>query len=213
MKSLFLLLSITLMSYETYSQVNMYDKPIKVNPKSTFAPVDLNQMQKAINVRQAKYDANLKYVDELIDWTYSLRSETNDHIFISKMSSYYKKLRSFDNKDLSIMTNQIRDVELGIKDEIYKYNARIRKIENASKSLPSKYKYSNQSVLVERAAKLKDKPDVFGKVLKIIPKGEHVIIVGHNNNYWKVFYEGKEGFIMEDLYFETTYKIEKFISK
>lgn len=115
------------------AQVNRYDRPAAATFKNTYVSPDFNLIMKVLNDKQAAYDQNRNYIDALINWIYELKSQTNETQFISSMDSYYKKLRSFDGEDLSVMSNQIRAVELGIKEEIDKYNTRVKEANNPSK--------------------------------------------------------------------------------
>lgn len=116
-----------------FAQVNRYDRPATATFKNTYVSPDFNLMMKVLNDKQAAYDQNKNYIDALINWIYELKSQANETQFISSMDSYYKKLRSFDGEDLSVMSNQIRAVELGIKEEIDKYNTRAKEANNPSK--------------------------------------------------------------------------------
>lgn len=101
-------------------------QPVNSTYQSTYVPLDLSLIQNALERRQAAYDNNQKYIDNLIDWIYDLKSKTNEEMFINAMDVHYKKLRSFDGKDLSLLSNQIRQVELGIKEDIDSYNSRLK---------------------------------------------------------------------------------------
>lgn len=86
---------------------------------------NLDGLALALKQRQDRYDKNKKYLDGLIDWVFELKSKTNNQDFLSAMDKYYKKLREFDDKDLSVLSNEIRNIELGIKEEISNYNSGI----------------------------------------------------------------------------------------
>ncbi len=109
----------------SFAQINRYSNgPIPANIQSTYTPLDLNAVENAINKRQQEYDDNQKKIDGLIDWIYELKGQTSDEEFKEALSEYYKTLRSFDGQDLSRMNDEIRDVELGIKELIDKYNSK-----------------------------------------------------------------------------------------
>lgn len=102
-----------------------YYQPVQTTYKSQYVPEDLNAIKDALERRSAAYEQNLKYIDMLIDWIYDLKSKTTDEKFKDSMNEHYLTLRSFDGKDLSLMRNQIRQVELSIKEDIDDYNERI----------------------------------------------------------------------------------------
>lgn len=91
-----------------------------------FIKSDIGALQNALDDRQAEHDKNEKYINNLIDWIYDLKTKTNEKEFINVLDANYKKLRSFENEDLSLIGKNIRQVELTIKDEILKYNARLQ---------------------------------------------------------------------------------------
>ena len=77
-------------------------------------------------------------------------------------------------------------------------------------SLPNKYKSFVVEATTKTTAKLRYEPSPLSNIKKQIPKDEKIYIIGFNDNYWKVFYKGEEGFMSDGLYFDTTYKMMKF---
>lgn len=98
-----------------------------------FNPVDLGTIQNVLNEKQAAYDQNRKYIDNLIDWIYDLKQQTTEQKFLTSLDYYYKKLRSFDGKDLATLGSEIRKIEYGIKEEIDNYNTRIKEANDPEK--------------------------------------------------------------------------------
>jgi tetratricopeptide (TPR) repeat protein len=133
MKTINCLVFFLLIGQLAFPQVNRYDRPAPATFKSTYVSPDFNLMMKVLNDKQAAYDQNKNYIDALINWIYDLKSKTNDKQFIESMDLYYKRLREFDNQDLSLMSNNIRQVELSIKEEIDKYNTRVKEANDPSK--------------------------------------------------------------------------------
>jgi len=126
MKTSILFIILLTGSMITFAQTNRYDQPARSNYQNTYVSPDFNLMIKALNDRQALFDQNRAATDALINWIFELKSQTNEKQFIDAMNSYYQRLRAFDNQDFSLLSNQIRSVELGIKEEIDKYNTRIK---------------------------------------------------------------------------------------
>jgi len=104
-----------------------------------FNPINLGTIQNALNEKQSAYDKNKAYIDNLINWIFKLKQQTNDRQFLSSMDAYYKQLRSFDGKDLAALSNEIRKIDLGIKEEIDKHNTRISETNDPQKYLDSGY--------------------------------------------------------------------------
>lgn len=99
---------------------------------SQYVPIDFKSINSSIERWQAANDQNQKYINSLINWIFDLKSKTNDKSLLDALDMHYKVLRQFDGKDLAIMNKEIRDVELGIKEDVDKYNTRI-------KEAPSKF--------------------------------------------------------------------------
>lgn len=133
MKKVVFLSLFILFSLSGFAQVNRYDRPAQSTYQNTYVSPDFNLLMKVLNDKQAAYDQNKNYIDALINWIYDLKSKTNEKQFIALMDSYYKKLRGFDGQDLSVMSNNIRQIELGIKEEIDKYNTRIKEANDPAK--------------------------------------------------------------------------------
>ena len=76
--------------------------------------------------------------------------------------------------------------------------------------LPDKYKNNHIISKINSRAKLRDKPTPFGNIIKEILVGELIYVIGYEGNYWKVFYKGDIGYLMDGLYFETTYEMMRF---
>lgn len=128
----------------------------------TYTPADLSAIRNELERRQAAYDNNKKYVDNLIDWIYDLKSKTKDQTFLDAMDIRYKKLRSFDGQDLSLLSDQIRQVELDIKEDINSYNARLE-----SANDPVKYWNKGNDFLKEK--KYRDAIQQYGYVAQLAP--------------------------------------------
>jgi len=107
-------------------QTNQWNTIEKVEPGLRYTPIDLSLLEKALDKRQETYDNNLKYVNSLIDWIYELKLKTSEKEFLEAMANYYQKLRKFDGQDLSLLGNDIRKIELEIKEEIDRYNTRLK---------------------------------------------------------------------------------------
>lgn len=146
------------------------DKPIEFNakiqyPKTQVYTPNYDRMANALKQRQARYDANEKYIDNLIDWIYKLKSQTNEKQFLTQMDKKYQKLRSFDGKDLSLLGGEIRNVELSIKEEIDKYNQRIKELNN-----PDKYwKAANR---LRNEGKFNEALEQYSMVIELTPNFE-----------------------------------------
>ncbi len=104
--------------------------------------------------------------------------------------------------------------EIFFKGDIaYVHDLYIKKSEITSYikySLPEKYKSFAVEATTKAISKLRYEPSPLSNIKKQIPKDETIYVIGYNNNYWKIFYRGEEGYLIDGLYFETSYKMMKF---
>ena len=98
--------------------------------------------------------------------------------------------------------------DIGYVHDLYIKETKITSI--IKYSLPEKYRRNNVKSKTKTLAKLRDKPSPLGNITTRIPKGEIIYVVGFEDNYWKVFYKGKLGYLTDGFYFETTYKMMRF---
>lgn len=124
MKKNKLILGLLLISISVFSQIEYVPQ---------YVPMDVGAMKNALDKKQAHYDHNKQYIKNLIDWIFELKSQTDDLDFRNVLDINYKKLRAFDGKDLSLLDTKIRAIELDIKEEIEKYNAKIREANDPTK--------------------------------------------------------------------------------
>jgi tetratricopeptide (TPR) repeat protein len=130
MKQLLLIITFSALSLQFFGQY--------VNQ---FVETDLGALQNIMDRSQSKFDKNLAKIESLMDWIIELRQQTNEKEFLNAMNLKYNKLRSFLDKDISILSREILAVELGIKEDIEKYNLRLKEASN-----PEKYwKTANES--------------------------------------------------------------------
>lgn len=93
--------------------------------QSQFAPLDLNLMQKALKDKEKEFDQNENYLYEMEKWIIDLKGKTTDNKFIEGLDYYLKKLKSYENEDLSMYRTELKQIEVNVIEEISKYNKRI----------------------------------------------------------------------------------------
>lgn len=74
----------------------------------------------------------------------------------------------------------------------------------------SNYNQKNITAIITYDAKLKDKPKVYGDIITVILKGEVVNVIGFEEDYWKVNYNGNIGYLFGDMYFKVTDDMKRF---
>jgi tetratricopeptide (TPR) repeat protein len=163
MKKLFLSYACLIIVTNTFCQVNRYDKPADANFNNTYVSPDYDAILKVGLEKQAHYDRNKKQIDNLINWIFELKLKTDEKQFHNALDLYYKKLRSYDGKDLSLLDNEIRNIEFGIKEEIDSYNTRSKEANN-----PEKYwNIANEQM---NAEKYKDAISNYDIVIQLAPE-------------------------------------------
>jgi hypothetical protein len=175
-------------SLDSLSQVNRYNKPVPVKYKSQYVPKDLSLIKDVLMYKEAQYYNNMKKIDALIEWTYDIRSASNDAAFIRKIDKHYNKLRTFDNEDLSLLTREIRQVELAIKEDVYNYNKAIdnKKKEEANKFRPgSEIKVFNSSHITDRS----------GNIIYLVPQKSIVYLIEYQGRRMYVKSDGHKGYL------------------
>ena len=193
----FLFLVIGVLSFcfmDSIAQINRFSKPVPANFESTYVPLSSEQIsaiKSALDRRQALHDNNKKHIDNLIDWLFELRNKDTDELFQNQMKVHYKKLRAFDGKDLSVETEKIRTIELGIKENILDYNFRVKE---KNKKQPKEMLPVGSKVFLFSLKGLHKFADIESEVI-IEVKGKVELISICNDGYYKTKYEGKIGYI------------------
>ncbi|MFV0312939.1 MAG: hypothetical protein ACK5KN_14995 [Dysgonomonas sp.] len=155
---------------------------------SKFKPFSYGEMESAVMAVQKKYEANEKRVDALIDYIFEIKEQTSDKEFLQKMDSYYKKLKSFYGQDLARMDREIREVQLGIKEEVDKYNRKNKEETEQPKKTDGYERYKGLSGIqeVNSSAPLLSEPNTSAKHIGIIKTGKVEIIRQVNKSYYYV---------------------------
>jgi tetratricopeptide (TPR) repeat protein len=102
-----------------------YFQPSSTQYQSQFAPLDLNLMHKILKDKEAEFDQNQNYLYELEKWVIDLKAQTNDNGLIAGLDYYLKKLKSYESADLAMYRSELKQIEVGVLEEISKYNKKI----------------------------------------------------------------------------------------
>jgi V8-like Glu-specific endopeptidase len=85
----------------------------------------------------------------------------------------------------------------------------INEVANLS-GMPAEYKNNYEKATITYPAKMRDEPFVGGDILETISKGSIIYVVGFQDSYWKIYYNGQEGFLIDGLYFSSTNEMMRF---
>lgn len=103
--------------------------------------------------------------------------------------------------------------KLGYSHEMYfeeTYETFIIKEAEKYSKMPPEYQSNNEIATITKQAKMRGKPSPLDNVIGYISKGEVIYVVGFEENYWKIFYDGKLGYLMDGFYFDVTYQMMRF---
>ena len=102
--------------------------------------------------------------------------------------------------------------KLGYSHEMYfeeTYETFIIKEAEKYSKMPPEYQ-NNEIATITSSAKMKNKPSVLGDIIATISEGEIIYVVGFEDGFWKIFYNGKEGYLFDGMYFNVTYEMMRF---
>lgn len=103
--------------------------------------------------------------------------------------------------------------KIGYSHEMYfeeTYDTFIIKEAEKYSKMPPKYQSNNEIATITSTAKMKNKPSVLGDIITNISEGEIIYVVGFEDGFWKIFYNGKEGYLFDGMYFDVTYDMMRF---
>jgi tetratricopeptide (TPR) repeat protein len=135
MKKMFFILSL---SYNAvaFSQSFLGDAASYGTPvQSTYVPYPTDAYMKLLEMKateaanlEAQYNGNKKYRDDLIDWIFKMKTQTNEKQFLDVMDYYYKQLREMDGRDFTYLGYDLDTIKGFLKEEIDKYNTRQKEL-------------------------------------------------------------------------------------
>lgn len=103
--------------------------------------------------------------------------------------------------------------KLGYSHDMYfeeSYQTYIIKEAEKYSKMPPKYQSNNEIATIKSRAKMKNKPHILGDIIVYINKGEIIYVVGYEDGFWKIFYNGREGYLFDGMYFDVTYEMMRF---
>lgn len=149
---------------------------------SKYKRATYEQMAVPVIAAQKKYEENAAKVDELIESIFEYKSQSDDQQFLDTMDKFYKKLKTFYDYDLARMDKDIREINFAIKEEVEKYN---RRIKQQSSSYQEKEKLSLKGIQhVINSAPLYEKPNINSKSICIMELGIVEIISQVNDKFY-----------------------------
>jgi len=181
------------------SQVKLARKDvliIEVNSTSYSNPV-VSENVKPINVR-TKSEAKFKDKPDVLGNIIAYIPKSTMIEIVGKEDLYWKVF--YKGK-------------LGYSHEMYfeeTYDTFIIKEAEKYSKMPPKYQSNNEIATITSTAKMKNKPSVLGNIITNITEGEIIYVVGFDDGFWKIFYNGREGYLFDGMYFDVTYDMMRF---
>lgn len=127
-KMLFTIVIVTI-SKMLNAQITPYSKPIEYDYK----PQNLERFAQPLAQKQAMYNQNYAYLQDLVSWINNVKSKVNEPTLNSHLDEYYKILKIYEKKDLSVLYKELKQIEVGISEEINQYNKRINEQNDPNK--------------------------------------------------------------------------------
>lgn len=103
--------------------------------------------------------------------------------------------------------------KIGYSHEMYfeeTYETFIIKESEKFSKMPLEYQNNYETAIISQKAKMRNKPSAYSDIICYIQKGELIYIVGFSDWYWKIYYDGREGYLFDGMYFEVTFKMMRF---
>lgn len=173
--------------FSVSGQIGAWDKPAEQPIINTVQPLPFNELLQAGLARQKMYDDNQQYADWLLDKIYEIKRGNTDDSLNWAMDNYIKQLKEYFHADYSRLSQPLRDINLGIKEELYNYHEReIRPVHN------DRYK----TVTMDCGIYVYNQNE--WKLLKVIDKGIKVLIINEIQDLYIVKYNGLEGYMKKD---------------
>jgi len=169
---------------------------IEVNSTSYFDPV-VSENIKPINVK-TKSEAKIKDKPDVLGNIIGYIPKSTVVEIVGKEDVYWKVF--YKGK-------------IGYSHEMYfeeTYETILIKEAEKYSKMPPEYQNNNEIATITNQAKMRDKPSPLGNVIRYISEGEVIYVVGFEDNYWKIFYDGKVGYLMDGFYFDVTYPMMRF---
>lgn len=179
MKKILLAIVVNLVFNVIQAQISPYSKPMKTDYK----PLNLDRFAQPLAQKQAAYNQNYSYLQELIQWINKIKSEVSEKELNENLDIYLEYLQEFKKLDLSVLYKDLKQMETGISNEINQYNSRLKE-END----PSKYWQAGNDAYQKR--ELPMAIDNYNMVIKLAPtymgayynRGMSYYILGNYSN-------------------------------
>lgn len=178
------------------SQVKLAKKDVLIIEVNSSTPI-VSENNKPINVKTSS-EAKIKDKPDVFGNIIGYIPKSTIVQIVGKEKEYWKVF--YNGK-------------LGYSHEMYfeeTYETFIIKEAEKYSKMPPEYQNNNELATITNDAKMKNKPSVFGDIITIISKGEIIYVVGFEDGFWKVFYDGKIGYLLDDMYFKVTYEMMRF---
>ena len=171
MKTKVVITVILLSTTIAYTQTNFWGDAASYGQPAqqtyTYIPLPFDYLRQAGAVMQARNEQNKKYIDYLFNWVYELKTKTNDKQFLYAMDGYKQRLIFLNSQDLTNSGDQLRKIEMEIKEEIDSYNTRM-------KELPIKLWKSASENLIH--TKYAEAIDDFTELISVDSDNSHVYL-------------------------------------
>jgi len=171
--------------------------------QSMYNQHSMDDLKQAVMHRQAIFDNNRNKINDLVDWIYKLKSQTNDTEFLNILDNYQKKLIALKGGDLSVLGDEIKKIEWEINDEILKHNSKQSTSSNSSSTITENKFNTGDHVMTSTDSPVRDNPNVNANELFRTSSNQIVkILYNVNGVFYAIEIDGKQGFISRNFLLE-----------
>lgn len=114
--------------------------------ENPYVGIDVDYYDRKAKEMQSKFDKNQEKYYKIKMWISNLKGQTDEQQFLNSMSYYSKKLDGLIDKyhgNLALATADLYEIEIGINDEINKYNNRVRNYQETNRNNYQDNNYNN----------------------------------------------------------------------
>ncbi len=200
MKNLLTFIILSIFSIVSHGQIKYTPQYV---PQQYVPKYDIRLMEEVLKARQAAYDMNWEKVIEIQNSILDSKMNTKDKGVLSILDKYYNELEKMKEEDLSLMGNEISNLNLNMKRELVNYrtnpNSQNYSSPNETNTVnipPKANPYTGSKKVTHDCYILKEPNDNSPKLLKLNASGGYYVeILSISGNYLYVKYLTTRGYI------------------
>lgn len=187
---------LTLISFQSYSQVNRYTTP---PPVAQYSPMNLDELKFAPTNKKQAADQNFEILQEIAyGMAEYVEQRGSDEKLIEELTPYARKIEQLAVSDLSNKRSELINLNEDLKKIFRNYEQRqSTSVDTYFVDISGLFKIKNGALVVSKPIKTTVAEDA--EPLGFAKTGEIKVIRKANDNYFEVDYKGEKGYILRDL--------------